>query len=115
MAIATTGHRETVAVNGYGANTPYMSLHTADPGTTGANEATGGSPAYARKALTWTAGASDGSISTSAVFDVPPGTYTFIGFWSAASGGSFLDKASITSTTKATQDQIQVNYTFTAS
>jgi hypothetical protein len=31
----------------------YLSLHTADPGTTGANEVSGGS--YARQAITWNA------------------------------------------------------------
>jgi len=52
----------------------YVSLHTADPGTTGANEATGGSPAYARKLSTWTASA--GVVSgTQVTVDVPAGTY----------------------------------------
>lgn len=30
-----------------------ISLHTADPGTTGANEISGGSPAYARQTTAW--------------------------------------------------------------
>lgn len=69
----------------------YISLHTADPGTTGASEATGGSPAYARKQTTWAGGAADGSVPGSQViFDAPAGTYTHMGIWSAASGGSFV-------------------------
>lgn len=69
----------------------YISLHTADPGTTGTSEATGGSPAYARKLTTWSGGASDGSVPGSQVtFDLPSGTYTHMGIWSAASGGSFV-------------------------
>ena len=43
------------------ATNAWISLHTLDPGTTGTSEATGGSPAYARKQTSWTAGASDGS------------------------------------------------------
>lgn len=68
----------------------YASLHTADPGTTGTSEATGGSPAYARKAITWNAAAS-GALDNNAnpVFDVPAGTYTHFGLWSAATSGTF--------------------------
>lgn len=62
-----------------------ISLHTADPGTTGASEATGGSPAYARQTTTWTGGASDGSVPGSQVtFDAPAGTYTHWGQWTGA-------------------------------
>lgn len=67
----------------------YVSLHTASPGTTGTNEATGGSPAYARKALSW--GAASGGTATAAevTFDVPAGTYTHFGVWDAATAGNF--------------------------
>lgn len=68
----------------------FASLHTAYSAT-GANELTGGSPAYARKAITWSA-ASGGSkaSSSSPVFDVPPGTtVAFVGLWSLASSGTF--------------------------
>lgn len=72
----------------------YASLHTADPGATGASEATGGSPAYARKLISWgtpgtpTAGQVSGGTVT---FDVPAGTYTHIGYWSAITAGTFAD------------------------
>lgn len=70
----------------------HVSAHTADPGATGASEVTGGSPAYARKAITWAA-ASSGSKSangTLPVFDIPAGTtVTHIGWWSAVTGGTF--------------------------
>ena len=68
----------------------YVSLHTADPGTTGANEATGGSPAYSRKSITWNT-AANGNLDSSnqPVFDVPAGTYSHFGLWSAATGGTF--------------------------
>lgn len=62
-----------------------LSLHSADPGATGANELTGGSPAYARKAVAAPAAASNGSkqVSGSVTFDVPAGsTVAFVGQWS---------------------------------
>ncbi len=42
------------AVAGGLLTTPFLSLHTAFPPSTG-NEVTGGSPAYARKSVTWSA------------------------------------------------------------
>lgn len=74
----------------------FASLHTSDPGTTGTAEATGGSPAYARKSITWNAasGGSKGSASAP-VFDVPAGTYSHFGLWSAASGGTFYGGGSL--------------------
>jgi len=70
----------------------YMSLHDADPGAAGTTgELSGGSPAYARQAVTYAA-ASGGakSVSGSKTFNVPAGRgATHIGFWSAASGGTF--------------------------
>lgn len=65
-----------------------ISMHTADPGTTGANEATGGSPAYARKQTTWAAGANGVKVGSKITADVPAGTYTHAGMWS--SGGTFI-------------------------
>lgn len=66
----------------------HISLHTADPATSGANEVSGG--AYARKPTTWPAAAS-GSITGSQVqIDVPAGvTVTHWGLWTAASAGTF--------------------------
>jgi hypothetical protein len=68
----------------------FLSLHTAYSAT-GTNEATGGSPAYARKAAVWSAAASGQKALTSAVtFDVPAGTYPWIGLWSAITVGTFF-------------------------
>ena len=92
----------------------YVSMHTADPGTTGASEATGGAPAYARKQTTWTAGSSDGVVPGSEVtIDLPAGTYTHFGIWTAATGGTFVGGGSITSTTLSAQGQIKVTPTYT--
>jgi hypothetical protein len=65
-----------------------VALHTGDPGgaNSASNEVTGGSPAYARKAIAWNA-ASGGAIddSTAPVFDVPAGTtVSWISFWNTA-------------------------------
>lgn len=61
------------------------SLHTAFS-LTGANKVTGGSPAYADKAITFGAAASrQRSASSQPVFDVPAGaTVRFIGIWTNA-------------------------------
>ena len=103
-----------VAVTGLGT---YVSLHTADPGTTGASEATGGSPAYARQQTTWTAGSSDGVVSGSEVtVDAAAATYTHFGIWSAASGGTFVGGGALSSSvTLAAQGQVKVTPTYTQS
>lgn len=69
----------------------YASLHSAYSAT-GANELTGGSPAYARQAVTWAAasGNSKASASVAGAFNVPGGTaVSFVGLWSAATAGTF--------------------------
>ena len=60
------------------------SLHTGFPGSTGANEVTGGAPAYAQKAITINA-ASGGSrlLNAAVTFDVPACTVKWVGFWNA--------------------------------
>lgn len=65
----------------------YASLHTADPGTNGANEA-----AVARVAVTWNAADSgDISLASSLSFTGGPasGAATYVGLWSASTGGTF--------------------------
>ncbi len=84
----TTGER-TQAADAVAARLLFVSLHTGDPSTTGANEATGGSPAYARKALVFAAAASGTAAAAEVTFDVPAGTYTHFGTWSAVSAGTF--------------------------
>lgn len=95
----------------------YISLHTADPSTTGANEATGGSPAYARQQTTWSADSTDDGVraGTQVTIDVPAGTYTHFGLWSASTAGTFVGGGSITSTTLGAQGQIKVTPTYTQS
>jgi len=71
------------------ASITHASIHTADPGSTGADEVTGGS--YLRQPITWQA-SDDGvkSIVGTLTFQIPAGTtITHFGTWSAASGGTF--------------------------
>lgn len=52
-------------------------------------EATGGSPAYARAAVTWGAAATGTKANTGALtIDVPAGTYGFLGFFNASTGNT---------------------------
>lgn len=87
----------------------YVSLHTANPGTTGTAEATGGSPAYARKALSFSAASGGTATAAEVTFDVPAGTYTHFGVWTAATGGTFRGGNPLSaSTTISPQGQIKV-------
>lgn len=78
-----------------GPATVYVSLHTADPGTTGASEVTGGS--YARQSAAFSA-ASGASASNSGAVNftgMPSATVTHIGFWDAASAGNFQQSGAL--------------------
>lgn len=85
----------------------HVGVHTlTDPGTgstANAGEATGGSPAYARQAVTWSAASSGQKSNSNALtFDVPPGTYAFLTFWNSAGPGTtgYLGWAPINGTVK---------------
>jgi hypothetical protein len=74
----------------FAVSAPYVSLHTADPGETGASEATGGS--YARQLGSFAAAAS-GAVATDADINftvMPAATITHVGVWDASSSGNFL-------------------------
>lgn len=97
----------------------YVSLHTADPGETGAAEATGGS--YARQlATTSFALASAGAVSSDTAIsftDMPATTITHVGVWDAVTAGNFLWGATLSaSKTTNAGDTFQItagNLTFT--
>ncbi len=76
-------------LTGFTGSATYVSLHTADPSTNGANEVTGGS--YSRESAAW-GSPSNGAVSngSSIVFDVPGSTtITHLGYWSASTSGTF--------------------------
>ncbi len=83
------------ATNGFVTSGTHLALFTAFPPIIGTNEVTGGSPAYARKVITFTASAAAGSISPAtglpATFDVPAGTTVkAVGVCTALTAGSLL-------------------------
>jgi len=83
--ISTTEANQALSTTGWS----YVSLHTADPGTTGASEVTGGT--YARVAVTWNA-ASGGSVSNSGALSInlpASTTASYFGVWSATTSGTY--------------------------
>lgn len=94
--MAYTNAAKDAAVNAIRAlltsNIGYVSMHTADPGTTGASEATG--TAYARGSSTFPS-ASGGTGSTGGQASVTARTgsttaATHVGIWTAVTGGTFV-------------------------
>lgn len=96
MFTAAAGAQMLDALNG---GTPssiiaYAGLFSAYSATGTAGELTGGSPAYARQAVTWSAAsagppATKASASVAGAFNVPAGsTVAFIGLFSALTGGT---------------------------
>lgn len=87
----------------------YASLHTDDPSTTGANEVSGGSPAYARKAVTFnTASGGARALNADVTFDVPACTVKYVGYWTAATGGTFHGSDAVTNEVFAAQGQYKL-------
>jgi hypothetical protein len=103
MAYSSTG--KNLMLNALGAVAVFVSLHDGDPGDNGANEISGGSPAYARKAITWnTAGGGTMDDSNIPLFDVPAAkTVKYGGIWSLVTGGVFYGAAAVTNEAFAAQ------------
>lgn len=98
MASILTNNGKHAALDGLGAVVTHISLHTADPGTTGASEVSGGSPAYARKPVTWSA-SSGGSkaLASTYTFDVPASTtVAYVGLFSALTAGTYYGHFDVT-------------------
>lgn len=89
-----------------------LSLHSGDPGVNGtANEITGGSPAYARKAATYNAAANgERLLSADVTFDVPACTVAYVGKWSTTTG-AFRGSDPVTPEVFAAQGQYAVKAT----
>lgn len=96
--MALTVAARNIMLNALASSATTVSLHTGDPGTTGANEVTGGTPAYARVGITWNS-ASGGGLDNSGsnpTFNVPGGvTVSHWGLWGGATflGGGALSNA----------------------
>jgi hypothetical protein len=114
MAIQTTGEKNSLATK-YGTDAAYGAIYTTAPGASAGTEPSGGSPAYARKALTW-GSASGGVVTATVTFDVPAGaTIVGAGLHTAVTAGTYLDGAAVTSQAFALQGTYQVTFTYTQS
>src|SRR5438552_4192522 len=84
------------SVNAATALLGYASLHTADPGGSGASEVSGGG--YARQPATWDAASGQiGALNGTLTFAGPSnGAATYIGFWSAVSAGTWRGGKALT-------------------
>jgi hypothetical protein len=85
-----------VGVDAIAALGTRWAAHTGDPGgaNTASNEVTGGSPAYARKAVAWNA-ASGGAATQNGdvVIDIPAGTtVAWLSLWNTAGTVRYLKK-----------------------
>lgn len=87
-----------------GANV-YLSLHTADPGLTGASEVAGAG--YARQACAFADDGGDGTGTNSGTVTVPvpsaggPYAVTHVALWDAASGGNCVAGGALSGTVNA--------------
>ena len=121
MAIQTDVQKNNTR-GGYTTAATHAFLATAAPPGGASQAATNelaasGSPAYARKAITWTAGAA-GVATTAPVFDVYSGvTVTYAGVASSitVAAATVLDFVAVTSQAFASQGTYTVTFTFTES
>lgn len=108
--MALTASALNTAADSVTARADQVSLHDADPAGTGANELSGGSPAYARKTPTW--GAASGGVAAitgALVFDVPTGaTVAYVGYWDST-GPTFLGSDAVTNEVFAAQGQYSLD------
>lgn len=112
MTIQTNTQKNTLAT-AYGTAATHAALYTTAPGGSAGTEVTGGSPAYARKAISWSA-PSNGVITATVTFDVPAGTTVVgAGVHTALTAGTYLDGATVASQNFATQGTYQLTLTYT--
>lgn len=92
----------------------YGALTTTAPSSSSGTEVSGGSPAYARKSLSWGSSTAGVVSASAATFDVPAST-TVVGFQvhSAVTAGTYYDGVGITSQTFASQGTYAITPTFT--
>lgn len=89
----------------------YAGLHEDTVGSGDTNEISGGSPAYARQALTW-ASASGGTVAITGTetFDIPSGaTVARLGLHSAVTSGTYYGDAELTDEAYAGQGTYQLD------
>jgi hypothetical protein len=112
VPIQTVTQRNSLA-QAYGAAALFGAAYTTVPGASAGTEPTGGSPAYARKSLTWGA-PSASAVTATATFDVPAGsTVVGAGCHTAVTAGTYLDGAAVTSQAFASQGTYTATYAYT--
>lgn len=82
-----------IGMNAIIAASGFLSLHSANPGTTGINESTA-----ARVAAGWATAANGDTTATNKAFTggAASGACTYVGFWSASTGGTFRGSQALT-------------------
>jgi len=113
MAIAIGTTRQALA-NTYTGLGAYLGAATGDPGlsATPANEASGGSPAYIRKATSWTPGSGGTATGTPITLDVAAANYTFIILCGDAGGNTMIDKVGVSTVSLSGQGQLVITPSF---
>lgn len=127
MSLQTATIKNTLAT-AYGTAATHAAAYTTVPGGSQGTEVAGGSPAYARKAISWgTAGAvgplgaglqpaTAGVSYAQVVFDIPAAaTVVGAGVHTAITAGTYLDGAAVTSQNFATQGTYTLNLSATVS
>ena len=79
--------------NDYSAMGDWIGVCTGVPGSTATvlNEATGGSPAYARQQTDWTSGSNGSAVGSAVTLNLPAGTYPYMIMCSGSSGNNMVD------------------------
>lgn len=113
MAIQTATMKNTLA-DAYGTAAAYGALYSTTPGGSAGTEIAGGSPAYARRALSWGSASNGVKSVTPAAFDVPSGaTVAGAGVHTALTAGTYLDGTALTSQAFSSQGTYTLTLTYT--
>lgn len=112
MIASGTGLRSTLS-DAYKAAATHADLYSTSGATAAGTAITGGSPAYASKALAWGSSTNGVVSTTAAVFDIPSGA-TVAGFGvKTGLAGAYLDGGALTSQPFSSQGTYSLTLTFT--
>lgn len=99
MANSLSDYGAGAALTGLFNGTLYVALHTADPGSTGANNEVGSGVGYARQAATFSGSGRSRANAANVVFGPATGagfgTVTHFSVWDAGSGGNCIAKEAL--------------------
>jgi hypothetical protein len=98
----------------FGSICTHGALYTSIPSTSAGTEVSGGSPAYARKSITW-GGPTNGVNTGTVTFDVPTGiTIRGAGLHSALTGGTYYCGTAVTDQSVPAQGTYTCTFTVNA-